>query len=163
MTPSGQRAVLVVEDDEDLRRTVCESLEAAGFAAAASADANDAIERLKAFAYDGLVTDLNLPDGNGMDVLEEALTRYPQIRAVVVTGFGGVAEAVTAIKRGAIDFLISSRSLRACCRRRSTRCGSGRRTRSCARNCAIGSGSTASSGVTARCGSSSRRWNSSLP
>jgi two-component system response regulator AtoC len=106
MTQAGQRAVLVVEDDEDLRRTVCESLEAAGFAAAESADAKDAIERLKGFAYDGLVTDLNLPDGTGMDVLEEALSRYPQIRAVVVTGFGGVAEAVTAIKRGAVDFLI---------------------------------------------------------
>jgi DNA-binding NtrC family response regulator len=106
MTQTETRAILVVEDDEDLRRTVCESLEAAGFAAAASPGATDAIERLKGFAYDGLVTDLNLPDGTGMDVLEEALSRYPQIRAVVVTGFGGVAEAVTAIKRGAVDFLI---------------------------------------------------------
>src|SRR5919109_5482583 len=106
MTQTGTRAILVVEDDADLRRTVCESLEAAGFAAAESAGAADAIERLKGFAYDGLVTDLNLPDGTGMDVLEEALSRYPQIRAVVVTGFGGVAEAVTAIKRGAVDFLI---------------------------------------------------------
>jgi DNA-binding NtrC family response regulator len=106
MTQTATRAILVVEDDEDLRRTVCESLETAGFAAAASPGAADAIERLKGFAYDGLVTDLNLPDGTGMDVLEEALSRYPQIRAVVVTGFGGVAEAVTAIKRGAVDFLI---------------------------------------------------------
>jgi len=106
MTQTATRAILVVEDDEDLRQTVCESLEAAGFAAASSPGAADAIERLKGFAYDGLVTDLNLPDGTGMDVLEEALSRYPQIRAVVVTGFGGVAEAVTAIKRGAVDFLI---------------------------------------------------------
>ena len=41
-----------------------------------------------------------------MEVLDEAITRYPEIRAVVVTGFGGVSEAVTAMKRGAIDFLI---------------------------------------------------------
>src|SRR5688572_17681006 len=106
MTKAQQPAVLVVEDDVDLRRTVCESLEAVGFSAVESSEAKDAIERLKAFAYDGLVTDLNLPDASGMDVLEEALTRYPEIRAVVITGFGGVTDAVAAMKRGAIDFLI---------------------------------------------------------
>ena len=106
MTQSRQPSVLVVEDDVDLRRTVSESLEAAGFAAAQSPDAMDAIERLKAFAYDGIVIDLHLPDASGMEVLDEAITRYPEIRAVVVTGFGGVSEAVTAMKRGAIDFLI---------------------------------------------------------
>ncbi|HEY6362141.1 MAG TPA: sigma-54 dependent transcriptional regulator, partial [Vicinamibacterales bacterium] len=106
MTQNRQPSVLVVEDDVDLRRTVSESLEAAGFAAAQSPDAMDAIERLKAFAYDGIVIDLHLPDASGMEVLDEAVTRYPEIRAVVVTGFGGVSEAVTAMKRGAIDFLI---------------------------------------------------------
>jgi DNA-binding NtrC family response regulator len=106
MTDSRQPAVLVVEDDVDLRKTVSESLESGGFTTAESDSASDAIERLKAFAYDALVVDLNLPDASGMDVLEEALTRYPQIRAVVVTGFGGVTEAVSAMKRGAIDFLI---------------------------------------------------------
>ena len=68
--------------------------------------AADAGERLKGFAYDGLVVDLGLPDGNGMDVLDQALTRYPELPAVVITGYGGVAEAVAAIKRGAVDFLI---------------------------------------------------------
>jgi DNA-binding NtrC family response regulator len=106
MTQSRQPSVLVVEDDVDLRRTVSESLEAEGFAAAQSPDAMDAIERLKAFAYDGIVIDLHLPDASGMDVLDEAVSRYPEIRAVVVTGFGGVSEAVSAMKRGAIDFLI---------------------------------------------------------
>jgi len=106
MTQSRQPSVLVVEDDVDLRRTVSESLDGAGFAAAQSADAADAIERLKSFAYDGIVIDLHLPDASGMDVLDEAVTRYPEIRAVVITGFGGVSEAVDAMKRGAVDFLI---------------------------------------------------------
>src|SRR5215210_4129822 len=92
MTQNRQPSVLVVED--------------AGFAAAQSPDAMDAIERLKAFAYDAIVIDLHLPDASGMEVLDEAITRYPEIRAVVVTGFGGVSEAVSAMKRGAIDFLI---------------------------------------------------------
>ena len=53
-----------------------------------------------------------------MTVLDEALDRYPEIRAIVMTGFGGVAEAVAAIKRGAVDFLIKPFQLRnslACC------------------------------------------------
>jgi DNA-binding NtrC family response regulator len=106
MTNSRQPSVLIVEDDADLRETLCESLETAGFAVAQSADAASAKERLEAFAYDGLVVDLHLPDTSGMSVLEEAVTRYPEIKAVVMTGFGGVAEAVEAMKRGAIDFLI---------------------------------------------------------
>src|SRR5918996_3025601 len=106
MTQTRQPSVLVVEDDVDLRRTVSESLESAGFAAAQSPDAMDAIERLKAFAYDAIVIDLHLPDASGMDVLDEAVSRYPEIRAVVMTGFGGVSEAVSAMKRGAVDFLI---------------------------------------------------------
>src|SRR5688572_23093545 len=106
MTHSTPASVLVVEDDPDLRATIVESLEASGFAAAQASDAADAIDRLQGYAYDGLVVDLKLPDADGMKVLDEALARYPGIRAVVITGFGGVEEAVSAIRRGAVDFLI---------------------------------------------------------
>ncbi len=99
-------SVLVVEDEPSLRQVIVEGLEADGFAVAQALDGADAVERLHGFAYDALVVDLRLPDANGMDVLDEALTLFPTIRAVVITGFGGVNEAVTAIKRGAIDFLI---------------------------------------------------------
>jgi DNA-binding NtrC family response regulator len=103
---SPPRCVLLVEDDPDLSDTLRESLEADGFAVAQAKSGADAIERLNAFAYDGLVVDLRLPDADGMTLLDEALASYPQIRAVVMTGFGGVAEAVAAMKRGAVDFLI---------------------------------------------------------
>src|SRR5215212_8267717 len=106
MTSLRPASVLVVEDDRDLSQTISDSLDAAGFAAAQAADAADAINRLKSFAYDAIVIDLHLPDASGMEVLEEAVSRYPQIQAVVITGFGGVSEAVAAMKRGAIDFLI---------------------------------------------------------
>jgi two-component system, NtrC family, response regulator PilR len=105
-TGPSVRTVLVVEDDPDLRPLIVESLEAAGFAAAESGDAADAQSRLEGFAYDALVVDLSLPDGDGMQVLRYALERYPAIRAVVITGFGGVEQAVQAIRLGAVDFLI---------------------------------------------------------
>lgn len=106
MTRSSQPTVLVVEDESDLRELIAESLTAEGFSVAQAPDAAEALARLKAFAYDALVVDLRLPDADGMDVLNDALDRYPEILAVVVTGFGGVTEAVAAIKRGALDFLI---------------------------------------------------------
>ncbi len=106
MTQAPPPTVLVVEDEAALRELIAESLEAQGFAVAQAADAADATERLDGFAYDALVVDLRLPDADGMDVLDAALARYPEIKAVVMTGFGGVEEAVRAIKRGAIDFLI---------------------------------------------------------
>lgn len=106
MTASPKPTTLIVEDDADLRATIAESLESNGFAAAQAADGNDAIARLSGFAYDTIVIDLSLPDTSGMRVLDEALTRYPEIRAVLITGCGGVTDAVAAIKRGAVDFLI---------------------------------------------------------
>ena len=66
MSQRALPSILVVEDDLDLRQTIVASLEANGFAAAQASDAADAIERLRSFAYDGLVVDLRLPDADGM-------------------------------------------------------------------------------------------------
>ena len=107
MSSPTQPTVLVVEDEADLRQLIAESLSADGFEVAQAPDAADAVERLKDFAYDALVVDLRLPDADGMDVLDAALSRYPDILAVMVTGFGGVDRGrVSAMKRGAVDFLI---------------------------------------------------------
>jgi len=101
-----QPCVLLVEDEEDLRALIAEALTKEGFAVAEAPTGAEAGERLRSFAYDAIVVDLKLPDADGMDILESALTRYPEVVAVVMTGFGGVTEAVQAIKKGAIDFLI---------------------------------------------------------
>ena len=102
---SSRPTVLVVDDEPELRQLVADALDARGFAVAQAGDVSDALSRLEGFAYDGLVLDLALPDGNGMDLLYAALERYPDIRSVIMTGSGGVPEAVAAIKRGAVDFL----------------------------------------------------------
>ncbi len=101
-----QPCVLVVEDEADLRELVADSLTKEGFVVAEAPTGAEAMERLKAFAYDALVVDLKLPDADGMDILDAAISRYPEMFVIVMTGFGGVNEAVQAIKKGAIDFLI---------------------------------------------------------
>ena len=102
----AELSVLVVDDETDLRELIADSLAADGFEATQAVDGADAIARLKSFAFDAIVVDLRLGDMNGMEVLDFALTRYPEVVSVVMTGFGGVTEAVAAIKRGAVDFLI---------------------------------------------------------
>jgi two-component system, NtrC family, response regulator AtoC len=104
--PSSLPSVLVVDDEADLRELIADSLAADGFDVTQAGDGADAVARLKTFAFDAIVVDLRLPDIDGMEVLDFALTRYPEVLSVVMTGFGGVTEAVAAIKRGAIDFLI---------------------------------------------------------
>jgi DNA-binding NtrC family response regulator len=64
-----------------------------------------ALERLAAFAFDILITDLRLPGIDGRQVLDAALERYPDIIGIVITGYGTVKDAVDAIKQGAADFI----------------------------------------------------------
>ena len=104
MSDRARPSVLVVEDEPEFLQLVADGLEAEGFAVAQAPTGAEALGRLRGFAYDAMVVDLALPDTSGMDVLDEALTLFPAIRAVVITGYGGVDEAVKAIKRGAVDF-----------------------------------------------------------
>jgi DNA-binding NtrC family response regulator len=106
MARTDRPTILLVEDETDLRELIAESLESSGFEVTASGTGADAAEKLREFPFDGLVMDLRLPDTDGMTVLEGALETYPELVAVVITGFGSVSDAVHAIKRGAKDFLI---------------------------------------------------------
>ena len=104
--PASLSSVLVIEDDPIIRDTIVESLTAHGFSVDQAGTFEEGLKRLTGFAYDGMVVDLRLPDGDGMQLLEEGLHRYPDLRVIVISGVGGVDEAVTAIKKGASDFLL---------------------------------------------------------
>jgi DNA-binding NtrC family response regulator len=106
VTDAARPTVLIVEDEIDSRKMIAAALEAAGFAAAESSSAADALARLDGFAYDGLVVDVTLPDGDGLDILDYGLSRHPRMSCVVITGIGSIGQAVRALKRGAADFLI---------------------------------------------------------
>ena len=106
MSDRSRSTVLIADNDADSRRTIAAALEAAGYAAAECSTMADALSRIEGFAYDGLVVDVRLADGDGLDVLDQALTRYPEMRCVVTAGFGSIHHAVRALKRGAVEFLI---------------------------------------------------------
>jgi DNA-binding NtrC family response regulator len=104
MTDSSKH-LLLVEDEAPLRRAVAEQLADRGYQVEQAESGEVALTRLADFAFDIIITDLRLPGIDGSAVLEAAVERYPDIIAIVVTGFGTVKDAVEAIKRGAWDFV----------------------------------------------------------
>jgi DNA-binding NtrC family response regulator len=97
--------LLLVEDEGPLRQAVAEQLADRGFSVEQAETGEAALARLADFAFDVVVTDLRLPGIDGSAVVEAAVARYPDIIAIVVTGYGTVKDAVQAIKRGAADFV----------------------------------------------------------
>ena len=97
--------LLLVDDEESLRSVVAERLTDHGFEVVQAADGESALTALDGFAFDVIVSDLRLPGVDGRQVIAAALTRYPGIVAIVVTGYGTVKDAVDIIKRGAADFI----------------------------------------------------------
>src|SRR3989454_345671 len=103
--PDSSKHVLLVEDEGALRQAVAEQLADRGYQVVQADSGETAIARLADFAFDIIITDLRLPGVDGSVVLEAAVQRYPEIIAIVVTGYGTVKDAVEAIKRGAWDFV----------------------------------------------------------
>jgi DNA-binding NtrC family response regulator len=97
--------ILVVDDEEDLRKAIVDILTLDGFEVDQAGSAEEAAEKLSQTAYDVLITDHNLPQKTGVDLLEESLVRYPEIIGIVITGYGTIETAVNAIKKGAYNYL----------------------------------------------------------
>jgi two-component system response regulator PilR (NtrC family) len=97
--------LLLVDDEESLRSVVAERLTEEGFVVTQASDGEAALKALEKFAFDVIVSDLRLPGMDGRQVIDAALARYPNIVAIVVTGYGTVKDAVELIKAGAADFI----------------------------------------------------------
>jgi len=97
--------LLLVDDEEALRGVVAERLADEGYEVTEAADGEAAVKALDGFAFDVIVSDLRLPGVDGRAVIETALTRYPGIVAIVVTGYGTVKDAVDMTKLGVADFI----------------------------------------------------------
>jgi len=99
------RHLLIVEDEAPLRQAIAEQLVDHGYQVEQAESGEAAVARLADFAFDIIITDLRLPGIDGSSVVEAAVERYPDIVAIVITGYGTFKDAVNAIKRGAHDFV----------------------------------------------------------
>jgi DNA-binding NtrC family response regulator len=96
---------LVVEDDQRMRELLRELFEREGYFVETASDGNRAFELLQGKAFDIIITDLKMPDVDGMAVLEKAKETQPDALVIVITAYGTVESAVEAMKLGAYDYI----------------------------------------------------------
>ena len=100
-----QHHVLVVDDEPDIRELLDLTLSRMGLQVTTAEDLHAARRALAKESFSFCLTDMRLPDGNGLDLVEQISRDYPQLPAAVITAHGRVEDAVTALKLGAFDFV----------------------------------------------------------
>jgi two-component system response regulator PilR (NtrC family) len=100
-TPSA----LVVDDERDIRELLVLTLGRMGLRISTAANLAEARELLASGPYDLCITDMRLPDGNGIELVTEIARDYPRTPVAMVTAFGSMDLAVEALKAGAFDFV----------------------------------------------------------
>ena len=103
--PAVSFPVLLVEDKDSLRAMLRHALEAQGHVVVEARDEAEAIEQLQQSRPAVVLTDLKLPSGDGFGVLRAAKEFDPELQVIVMTAYGSIQDAVTAMKEGAMDFL----------------------------------------------------------
>ncbi len=103
--PPVQPLVLLVDDEEDLCLLMQMTLNRMGIKTHVAYNLTDAKQQLKQHSYDACLTDLNLPDGHGLDFVHFVTEHYPKTPIGVLTAYGNMDIAVAALKAGAFDFV----------------------------------------------------------
>ena len=99
------KSLLIVDDDGPFLRRLARAMETRGFIVDTAETVSEGIARSKAAPPKYAVVDLRLADGNGLEVIEAIRQNRDDTQIVVLTGYGNIATAVTAVKLGALDYL----------------------------------------------------------
>lgn len=105
VTEQTDRSLLIVEDDKPFLERLSRAMETRGFTVTSCDTVSDGLAQISKSAPAFAVVDLRLGDGNGLDVVSALKQQRPEARAIVLTGYGNIATAVTAVKMGAVDYL----------------------------------------------------------
>ncbi|MBO6718084.1 MAG: ActR/PrrA/RegA family redox response regulator transcription factor [Rhizobiaceae bacterium] len=101
----ADRSLLIVEDDKPFLTRLARAMESRGFEVATAESVEEALAKVKAGAPAYAVVDMRLGDGNGIDVVATIREKRSDSRTIILTGYGNIATAVTAVKLGAVDYL----------------------------------------------------------
>ncbi len=99
-------SILVVDDESSIRELLREYLSIEGYRVDTAEDGNDAYAYLRKSYYDIVLTDLEMPGMNGIELLEKANTEGLNHKFIILTGFGTVETAIMALKLGALDYIL---------------------------------------------------------
>lgn len=98
-------SILVVDDEPDLRTLYELTLLREGYRVETASSVQEARDQLKAHRFDAVITDMRLPDGFGMELLQDLRDQQRRERCVVMTAYGSAENAVEALRSGAFDYL----------------------------------------------------------
>src|SRR5262244_1269046 len=101
----SDRSLLIVEDDKSFLQRLARAMEGRGFAVTTAETVADGLSQVDKLSPAFAVVDMRLGDGNALDVISALKRRRPDARGVVLTGYGNIATAVTAVKMGAVDYM----------------------------------------------------------
>ena len=104
-TPADGQVLLIVDDDKAFLQRLARAMEKRGFVTETAESMAEARAKAETCNPAFAVVDMRLEDGNGLDVIEILRSRRPEARAIILTGYGNIATAVTAVKLGAVDYL----------------------------------------------------------
>ncbi len=100
-----KKSLVIVDDDRAFLQRLGRAMESRGFDVRIAQTVADGLNMIALSPPDFAVVDMRLEDGNGLDVIEALNKVNPNARAIVLTGYGNIATAVMAVKRGAVDYL----------------------------------------------------------
>ncbi|TGE00201.1 ActR/PrrA/RegA family redox response regulator transcription factor [Methylobacterium nonmethylotrophicum] len=101
----ADRSLLIVDDDKPFSTRLARAMEARGYRVHVAESVAEGVSAVDAQPPAFAVIDMRLADGNGLDVIARLKERRPEARGVILTGYGNIATAVTAVKLGAFDYL----------------------------------------------------------
>jgi two-component system response regulator RegA len=101
----ADRSLLIVDDDKPFSTRLARAMEARGYQVQVAESVAEGVSLVDAHPPAFAVIDMRLADGNGLDVIARLKERRPEARGVILTGYGNIATAVTAVKLGAFDYL----------------------------------------------------------
>jgi len=99
------RSLIIVDDDRPFLTRLARAMEGRGFSVEMAESVEEALAKVRAAPPAYAVIDMRLGDGNGLDVVTAIREKRPDSRAIILTGYGNIATAVTAVKLGAVDYL----------------------------------------------------------
>lgn len=97
--------VLIIDDEENLRKLLARVIELEGYTVFQSANAKEGLKVLSRESINVVVSDVRLPDGDGVELTGRIKKDYPSAEVIVLTAYGTIADGVRAIKNGAFDYL----------------------------------------------------------
>ena len=103
--PAQDATLLIVDDDRPFLARLARAMESRGFTVDTAEGVAEGLAKVRSTPPDYAVVDMRLNDGNGLDVIEEIRSKKPDCKAIILTGYGNIATAVSAVKMGAVDYL----------------------------------------------------------